>query len=243
MFALTIPMTEYNLGLIKADLTRAMNEVKSSHRCEAIARGLGFRTYAALLAALKLSAPLQTSASGSLFADYLSVQGFGSTPRAFYFAVARVALREVLNKVPNLTRNGIGAGDRRRRPEGGWESASDRKARISAEQAQFGDDHVVEEFLASLAFLSRVDRTKTIREDISSYGIKHIAEKFASTYPEGDELGPVYISNGILIAAAVQAGFEFKTYMRGWDVSLNVCFNMSMRSLSALNQGSLGSAA
>lgn len=39
-----------------------------------------------------------------------------------------------------------------------------------------------------------------------SYWVKHIAENFACSYPEGEKLGPRYVSNGVLIAAAIHAG-------------------------------------
>ena len=57
MFVLRIPVTLSAIELIKADLTKHLSEVKSSHRVEAIGRGLGFRTYAALLAASRSPVP------------------------------------------------------------------------------------------------------------------------------------------------------------------------------------------
>ena len=97
-------------------------------------------------------------------------------------------------------------------------------------------DHATEQFLLSLAFLARVQPTKTIRPYTNSYWLKHIAENYGCTYPEGHELGPQYVSNPALIAAAIHAGFEYKTYVDelGYD-SLNVRFNMSKTSLVDLD--------
>jgi len=70
---------------------------------------------------------------------------------------------------------------------------------------------------------------------MSSYGLKHAAEKFACTYPEGAVLGPRYVSNGALIAAAVHAGFDLKTSKDnlGRDEP-NAHFNFSKRSLDGI---------
>lgn len=88
--------------------------------------------------------------------------------------------------------------------------------------------HSSEAFLRSLAFLACVKPTKTIRSGTGSYRLKHIAENYTCTYPEGGKLGPAYIPNGMLIAAALHMKFKHKTYVddRGYDVP-NTSFNMS----------------
>ena len=58
MFDLRIPVTLANIKMIKANLLRALPDVKSSHRVEAMARGFGFSTNAALCAALKSDSEL-----------------------------------------------------------------------------------------------------------------------------------------------------------------------------------------
>jgi hypothetical protein len=88
VFALNIPVTFAGIEAIKADLTRALPEVKSSHRCEAIARGLGFRTYAALLAASRLPVPVFATAQGAAFSAYLADHRFDTRSLPFYRAVA-----------------------------------------------------------------------------------------------------------------------------------------------------------
>ena len=234
MFTLKTPVTLLSLDAIKTELTQTLPDVKSSHRCEAAARGLGFRTYASLLVASRSPDPTIATAHGAAFSAYLAEHGFNVPPLPFYRAVGRVALRAVLEKVPKLTAYGIGVGDPKRKSDGKWESAHDRQVRFVAAREELLNK--VEPFLLSLAFVSKVQPTKTIREGIGSYSLKHIAEKYACTYPEGDVLGPRYVANGVLIAAAVHVGFNIKTYVGnlGHD-SLNVSFNMSNSSVADLD--------
>src|SRR5260370_1447636 len=82
--------------------------------------------------------------------------------------------------------------------------------------------------------LWRVQPTKTITSGSGSDRLKHIAENYACTYPEGVKLGPQYVPNGMLIAAAVHMGFKYKTYVDDLSYA-NVNFNMSKRSIDELD--------
>lgn len=236
MFTLTIPVSTDGLSAIKADLTRKLPDVKSSHRCEAIARGLGFRTYASALAAAKADTTETAKVSGDLFVAYLAEHAFNVPSEAFYHAAAKVALRNVWERTPKLTMWGIGVGSPRRKEDGRWENFRDMDAKYREARAELLSDSAVKPFLASLSFLGRVTPTKTIRKGTGSYWLKHIAENFACSYPEGEKLGPTYVSNGVLIAAALHAGFKMKTYFDnlGYD-ELNVSFNMSKPCLEELD--------
>jgi hypothetical protein len=123
---------------------------------------------------------------------------------------------------------GIGVGPPQRKFDGKWEDWRDRNAKFVEARTELVSDSAIGAFLASLAFVARVTRTKTIRHSTGSYRLKHIAENFACTYPEGNQLGPVYVPNGVLIAAAIHAGFQYRSYVDefGYD-NLNVSFNMS----------------
>ncbi|MDJ1158094.1 hypothetical protein QNA08_07590 [Chelatococcus sp. SYSU_G07232] len=236
MFALTIPVSADGLDTIKAELTRELPDVKSSHRCEAIARGLGFRTYAAALAAVKAETPGTAHIRGDLFTTYLADHGFDVRPKLLYHAAAKVALHEVSKRMPKLTMWGIGVGRPRRKEDGSWEDFRDMNAKFRQDRAVLISDGAVKSFLTSLAFLARVTPTKTIRKGTGSYWLKHIAENYACAYPEGEKLGPTYVANGVLIAAALHAGFKIKTYIdeMGYD-DLNVSFNMSKPCLEDLD--------
>ena len=195
MFTLNISVTSAGLDAIKAELTRTLPKVKSSHRCEAVARGLGFRTYAALLTATRSPGPAIATAHGEAFSAYLADHRFDVPPLPFYRAVARVEIRAVLDRIPKLTMHGIGVGRPRRMEDGKWEDRREHHARVLESREAFLSDHATEQFLLSLAFLARVQPTKTIRPYTNSYWLKHIAENYGCTYPEGHELGPQYVSN------------------------------------------------
>ncbi|SUS06830.1 conserved hypothetical protein [uncultured Defluviicoccus sp.] len=236
MFTLSIVASAEALGAIKAELTRKLPDVKSSHRCEAIARGLGFRTNAAAIAAVKSGTPETAQIQGNLFTTYLAYHGFDVPPKLLYHAAAKVALRDVSERLPKLTMWGIGLGRPRRKQDGRWEDFCDMTAKFQRGRMELVSDGAVESFLTSLAFLARVTPTKTIRKGTSSYWLKHIAENYTSTYPEGEKLGPTYVANGVLIAAALHADFNIKTRVdeMGYD-DLNVSFNMSKPCLKDLD--------
>lgn len=235
MFTLTIAVNAANLDTIKLALTRALPDVKSSHRCEAIARGLRFRTYASLLEAVRSGGEQVATADGSAFREYLASQDFNVTSPPFYRAVGLAALKSVAESYPRLTDIGIGVGPPRNRG-GYWQTAAEHQAMFAEGRADLVSEGSVEAFLLSLAFVQRVERTKTVRPATNSYWLKHIAENYTCSYPDGEELGPRYVSNGSLIAAAIYAGFQLKTSVDdyGYD-SMNAGFNMSKASLYDLD--------
>jgi hypothetical protein len=238
VFALNIPVTRASIDAIKLELAKTLSTVKSSHRCEAIARGLGYRTYATLLATVDAVTPAIAAVQASVFCDYLSAHGFDVSPLSFYRAAARVAMRGAMAKASKLTAYGIGIGEPRRKADGKWESSQELKDKFDRERADLLTDRTIQAFLLSIAFLSRVERTGTVRPNSNSYWLKHIAENYVCTLPEGERLGPYYVPNGALIAAAVHLGFLVKTHVdpdTGRD-SLNATFNMSKVSLTGLDE-------
>jgi len=235
VFTLSIAITASNLDTIKLALTKALPDVKSSHRCEAIARGLGFRTYASLLEEVRSGREPVATADGAAFRQYLASQDFNVGSLAFYRAAGFAALKSVAEAHPRLTNHGIGIGPPRN-AGGYWQTAAERRSRFAEGRADLVSESSVEPFLLSLAFVQRVERTKSIRPSTNSYWLKHIAENYACTYPDGGELGPRYVANGLLIAAAMQAGFQIKTFIddHGYE-SINAGFNMSKSSLYELD--------
>ena len=236
MPALRIPVTRSALDAIKVDLTRAMPAVKSSHLCEALARALGFNTYAAARAATEGGSDAgRREADGRAFAAYLAEHGFAVDTVPFHLATSRAAMVEVLAAEPSLTMAGMGIGDRERVGDR-WETGAERRARFDASRAKLLTEDGVGQFLRALACVSRIAPTKAFTGRHDSYGLKHIAEGLPCTYSEGQPLGPDYVSNGALIAAALHAGFRAKTFDDRGLVSLNVSFNMSLRSLRDLRR-------
>ena len=82
-----------------------------------------------------------------------------------------------------------------------------------------------ETFLKVCAWLKDIQKIKTINKSSSSYGLKHIVERYLKATKTG-----YYVSNGIFIAAAISCGFRYKECDK--KNSQNLFFNMSEKSLS-----------
>jgi len=236
-FTLEIQLHADALDAMKGYLTRALPDVKSSHRCEALARGFAFRTYAAMKAAASdLSADGTLRATGEHFTDYLREQGFEVAPVAFYRAAALAALLSVHAREPLLTVWGMGVGELRRHDDGRWETYDERMTRVAEARAELVADSSTEAFLLALALVQRLTPTTTVRPGSGSYKLKHIAENYLCDYPGGGRLGPRYVSNGLLIAAAVHAGYRHSGSLnRNGFHDINVNFNMSKRAVVDLD--------
>lgn len=231
MFELSLPVTTSTLEVTKLELIKALPEVKSSHRCEAMARGFGYRTHASFLEDARSDSRGIATVDGAAFRDYLVQHDFNVPGSALYRAAAKVALRGVAERFPTLTASGFGIGDWRPK-----QTPSERRKEFADGRAELVSEYAVEPFLASLAFVSRVERTKTIRPATNSYWLKHIAENYDCTYPSGEKLGPVYVPNGLLVAAAIHAGFDVKPHTDDYGrETLNAGFNMGKSSLYDLD--------
>jgi hypothetical protein len=236
MFVLRIGITPQSVNQLKSGLAKSLPDVKSSHRAEALGRGLGFRTYASLLAESRSFEPYFAEVSGARFRDYLAEHDFLIDPEHLYLASAEVAIREVLSTIPRLHVFGIGIGRPQRTPEGSWSTPQQRYAEFLERRQECLSQLGTKAFLRSLAFLALIQKTKTVRSGTGSYRLKHIAENYKCTYPEGAKLGPDYVPNGMLIAAAIHMGFKYKTHVDdlGYE-SLNASFNMSKPTIDDLD--------
>lgn len=236
VFTLKISLTPTALELLKSELTRSLPEVKSSHRCEALGRSLGFITYAAAKAAAVSAKPPAVAVDGHVFTAYLTDHGFTVSPLPLFHAAAKVALRDIARRTPQLTIWGFGIGRRQREADGKWESSETFARRFVEARADLTDNYAVEPFLLSLALLERVPPTKTIRRGTGSYRSKHLAENYPCTYPGGARLGPRYVPNGAFIAAAIHAGFRYRTHVDEFGYEeINASFNMSKPLLDNLD--------
>ena len=149
-------------------------------------------------AQIRSPSSISVTADGVGFATYLQAHGFNVSPVPFYRAAARVALHAVLDKEPKLTIWGIGVGGPKRKANGQRENPREFQARFVAEREQLLTDFAIEPFLLSLALVAKIAH-RTIGSGTGSYGLKHIAEKYKCTYPEGEQLGPQYVPNGVAI--------------------------------------------
>jgi len=236
MFVLRISVSPSAIERIKAALTNSLPYVKSSHRVEALGRGLGFRTYAALRAAVQAPARSIATVTGDQFSNYLKEHGFEVDPAHLYRAAAQVAIQGVLDTVPRLHIYGIGFGRPQRNADGSRQTPQQQYTEFLEHREECLGNHAAGAFLLSLALLARVRETKTVRSGTGSYRLKHIAENYVCTFPEGGKLGPAYVPNGMLIAAALHMGFKYKTYVDdlGHD-GPNATFNMSKATVDDLD--------
>lgn len=231
MFDLQVTVTHATIASIKLALCKLLPEVKSSHRCEAAARGLGFRTYASCLAASREGTSAPAKVSGAEFSCYLALHDFSAPGSHLYTAVAQVVLANIRAVYPHLCVNGFGSG-----PWNFPETRDERKTRFAQERDNMTGPRAVDGFLASLAFLARVERTQTVRSSAYSYRLKHLAEDMQCTYPGGEKLGPVYVPNGAFIAAALHAGFKVKPELDSYGrYTRNATFNIGKASVGDLD--------
>ena len=185
-----------DLEAIKRDIAHHTPHASASHRAEAMARGFGFGTYAALRSALA-TGPVRVPVHASAFSRFLSERGcstteFGPKHHAgsltpLHLAVLALWIRPVLEGHPHLNRNGLapirfGEWDKgfwtpRRlaamcaSPEGKERLAADRTAMLSAS--------ALAEFGRCMEFLSRTHRLKqATAKSRDSYGLKHAVERW-----------------------------------------------------------------
>ena len=228
MLTMNLTLTDSVLDFVKAEVSRLLPDVKSSHRCEAIGRGLGFGTYAAARAAARTTISDIATVNASAFISYLAEHGFVTSSLPIFHATAKIVLKDVAERVPKLTIWGMGVGRPQITTNGKRETGAEFSKRFREARSELTSDYAVRPFLLSLALLERVTATKTVRAGTGSYWLKHIAENYICRYPDGKELGPHYVPNGAFIAAAVHAGFRFKSSVDEYGYeNISVRFNMS----------------
>ena len=201
---------------IKAELGDLFSDIKSSHRTEALARGFGFKTNAALRASLKAGSK-ECLIDNLAFNNYLGDHGFtlardnGLTEgvRRQQFSVALAAIKEVMVREAHLSHLGFGVF------HGRSKSIERQQTEFLENRRSMTEPYAVEEFIHACAFLSRFEKRATINKVSSSYGLKHEAERFF----EG-QVDNSYISNGMFIAAAIHLGFRVQR--RGPNAYLNI---------------------
>ncbi len=218
---------------MKADLTKYFPDIKSSHRVEALARALGFKTYASLRAAdLFFDGPIHADVNWPAFNNYLSEKGFHPTAKPLFLAAGRASIRLTLGmrdwNYQNLTLEGFGIN--KSYHEG--ETPHAHAERFKKAREDMLSDSSVEEFLRSYSVVSRIPKTRTITKKRGAYNLKHIAEKASILYPDGEISPPQYICTGSVIFAALSAGFWFKPPTR---ITQSVNFNMLQSAIEDLD--------
>jgi hypothetical protein len=209
-----------DIDCVKRELASLLPNVKSSHRAEAMARGFGWKTNAALRAALAQESA-ERAIDNRVFHRYLEEHGFADTiPGALGEAVVRskfgeerAAVQAVMDREANLSRNGFGF---IHEPP---KSFGEQRREFEEYRAQLIVPEGIYEFLLAREYLSYFPRRRTINEKAFSYSLKHGAERFHRQRGNDDN----YVSNGALIAAAIHLGFNLR------QNGLNAYFNMGTR--------------
>lgn len=89
----------------------------------------------------------------------------------------------------------------------------------------------VEEFKRACDYLLLLDVTKTLNRKLTSYNLKHCAERYHRRYDYADCPEDAYISNGMLLAAAYHLGLLVRR--TAWSSFVGY-LNVSSRSIRAL---------
>lgn len=234
MVELDIILNPLALDRMKSGLRLIAPTIKSSHRAEALARGLDFQSNAELRARLDGAGARRLDPSA--FNLYLAARGFEAPASLLFRAAAHAITLTAMDRDDRLHKWGWGFGQPKRRDDGRWETPREQYDRMQRYRDELKDIAVADQVLRALAMLANVPATKTVRPDTDSYRLKHIAENFACAYPDGETLGPDYVANGPLIVAAIHLGFRYKTAHDSegneWP---NVTFNMSQSHLLELD--------
>ncbi|MCH8863535.1 MAG: hypothetical protein IID51_13665 [Proteobacteria bacterium] len=221
-------MSLADVDSVKKQLGHLVPNVKSSHRAEAMARALGWRTNSALRSDLAL-APRECEIDNIAFNNYLEEHSFADTQYgvlgdvivAIKFSDQVGAIEDARTQEPNLTRSGFAYKDKPGRTQ------ADINAEIERDRKQPIGFFAVEEFMRACEFLSQKEKRTTINKDSNSYGLKHEAERF---HKKNGASNP-YVSNGMFIAAAIHLGFKIK------KVGPNAYLNISSREPGERKQG------
>jgi len=209
-----------DIELLKREIDALIPQVKSSHRVEAMARGLGWQTNAALRTTLRTDVDVRQIDDRS-FTNYLRLHGFVETPfDALSEAVVRCkfsdereAVQRVMEHEPILTQSGFGV---HRDPK---MTLQEHRNELAARRAALLAPRGIDEFVRAREYLLPVSHRHTINPKAFSYGLKHRAEHHHRDQGRLDN----YVSNGALIAAAIHLGFQYRID------GPNAYFNMGSR--------------
>jgi len=175
----------------KGYLATTIPDVKSSHRVEALARALGYATNAALRADLSTASSIRT-VSAEAFVSYLEDRGFESAEWVVLHALAKVAIRRVMDAEPNLTTYGILSSI-------GPDEGAQRDALLT--------DYFVRKFMLAWEFVSRCEKAPEFLAGWTSWDLKQRAESY---HHRISGRGGEHIAPGCLIAAFLAAGFRIR---------------------------------
>lgn len=226
-----VPISHADMIQLKAELLALAPTIKASHRVEAMARGLGFNSHAALLTALNAGG-LSCAVNDQAFVAFLQARGGGEVADELLteavvgakLAAPRTAIQAILNGQPELCANGFKSYARHRSLE------EEAEYFVTSRQAML-DVPYVAQFVRALAFLETKQKGASVSRKRTSYGYKHDAEGFhRAADPDGDP----YVANGMFIAAAMHLGFTIKRDGFGPNAFINIAAPKAARRSSQL---------
>jgi hypothetical protein len=213
---------------MKYDLREVLPEVPSAQRVEALARGLGANSNAALRASLR-AGPCKVQPNDLAFRAYLASRGFEASDRILARTVARQGIRQSMALEDQLTTTGFGVA------WGNYKTAEAGRGAFVEKRSNLLTDQCADQFELAMIYLSQLKIRKTLNRDYSTYNLKHQAENISRERGLFTHLGD-YVCNGVLIAAAICAGFTVRRI--AWD-STNGFVNATTKSIKALQSGQL----
>ncbi len=228
---MNLSIASHDLDPLKGHLLALLPQAQSSHRAEALARGLGFNSNAALRAKVA-EAPVDCEIDGSAFIDFMKSRDVPDVPwDTLSEAVVRVKLADqraaiaaVMEQQPELGSGGFRTWDGRRTVK---ENADD----FRADREEMLESHSVAEFMRAVAFLRTKEKARTVSRKRTSYGYKHEAERFHRDLAPGAN---PYVANGLFIAAALHLGFTVKRDGHGPNAFVNIASAPMRRDRSGL---------
>ena len=218
--------TTKTVDAMKAELRRILPETKSSHRAEALARGLGWATNAAMRGALA-HGRTERLLDPTAFENFFDVRGLDNPRRAILDAVLRAQVRAVMSAYVQLTHHGFGIFQR------GVLSPAERLVQYIEQREEMLSVPALEEFGRACEFLAGLDRTSAPTRSFSSYNLKHSAERWHRHRGIEGRWNREYVSNGMLLAAAYHLGFQVKRASRD---AFTGYLNVSTVSVRALDE-------
>jgi len=207
-----------DLPIYKRYLRDALPHVNASHRIEAMARGLGFKSYAAFIDKLN-NGVVEETAVETKFQEYMASKAFTVTPRTLSRALARAMMEPHINSDTRITTHGY------RLPDNYGFSGPKYVNEYNRSRAEFYEDWFCDQFELALLFIQHAYRRKTLNRDFSTYKWKHTAENISRKHGIRKDLGD-YVCNGVLIIAALYDGLDVRQI--SWH-SMSAYLNISSR--------------
>jgi len=217
---LPIYISDRSISIIEGALSRSLPAVSQEQRREALARGLGLLSSAALQKTIVGRAAGPVEGSGEAFTACLARWDHQAPVAAFYNAAALSALDMVAGLLPLLGRSGYGSFPPGQNLQEGF---------IYADRTELAETIAVPGFLQAVNFLQSAPRMFGKRPRASSYSLKHLAERHSSKWSDGSRVGTGYVTNGELIAAGIYLGFQWEH--EAAHGSRNILLDVDLRKL------------